>query len=1786
MNKIYRTVWSDTLRTWVAVAENARARGKSGGARVGASAAVLLGASLVAAPSFAAGMHDTPDLLNGRLTAAPLVGSMTAALNQVSQATQVGQTVQALSAAPAVLQSATVSAMNGVVPVLNSPLMDTPMASPSMSQVPAVVTTVTAPLTGGSSGLPALQNVAQTLKAPVAAVTTPLASASATAVPVVVAKVAQPVRTAVTTTAARTAPIAQTAQTAQTAVAAVTGPIVGGAAAPVVSEPLATLSTAVPKLLSTVVTQSGGGSDPASGLPTLVNAAIAPVSRVVNPSSSGTPSISLVTDTLDTVVAPVATLVPPLAGTPSSPLTPVTDALAPVTSALIPVTAPVATATAPVLDAVTGALEPVTTALAPVTTPLAPITNGVGVIAAPVTNALGGITTPLAGLPIVGNIVSPMIAPTPVVSGSIAPSLNPAPPSGLVIGTAGVTGGVGQGLAPLTLAAFGQQETFLRSGALAVNRENINARFSVVNVLGLPVLDLAPVTGTLAGTTGGSLPQQNLTLLGGVTSGNYITNINSGLTYNNGLLLPGTTPPSYVQGNNCLNVLGIAGATCWDVPAAQNNQVLIGDGASANGSQEVVIGTNARHLLPNENANDIFTDPNMLGVPNTNYAARKGHSVVIGDNTLGTANGQTIIGAEATSNVAGGVAIGFQSVADRVGTGVEAYSGLAVPVQGVVSVGSAGAERQITNVAGGTVDTDAVNLRQLRALETQVTAGDANAIRYDDVTKGTATLAGVGGTTLTNLKAGAVTATSTDAVNGSQLNATNTAVTNLDNAVTTINNAGTRYFRANSTLAASDASGIDAVAAGGNAVASAANALALGTGANASLANSVALGAGATTTTGAQAGYTGFALTAPQTSAGEVSVGSAGAERKLTNVAAGSLDTDATNVAQLRAVSSQIGDLDGLAVKYDDATKGQLTLNPGGTSTRVTNVAAGALTPTSTDAVNGAQLNATNQNVTTVTNTVTTLGDTVNTIDLQGTRFFRANSTLAGASATGIDSVAAGGASAASATNSVALGTGANATQANSVALGAGSGTTVGAQTNYAGFALATPQSSAGEVSVGAAGAERKLTNVAAGSADTDGTNVAQLRAVSSQLGDLDALAVKYDDPGRSQLTLNAGGASTRVSNVAAGALTATSTDAVNGAQLNVTNQNVTTVTNTVTTLGDTINTIDLQGTRYFRANTALAGAAATGADSVAAGGAATASVANSVALGTNANATQANSVALGAGSTTSVGAQTGYTAVALATPQNSAGEVSIGSAGAERKLTNVAAGSIDTDAANIAQLRAVGSQVTQLDQLAVKYDDATKTVLTLNAGGGSTRIANLSRGAETADSTDAVNGSQLWGWTQDTSNILSNTSLYNSIQNINTGSGSPYFRANSTLAGAQATGIDSTAAGPQAVAAGANSVATGKAANAAADNAVATGNAAAATGTAAVAVGSDATASGAQSTAVGADAKATASNSVALGSGSVADRSNSVSVGAVGAERQITNVADGVADTDAANLRQVKAISGDVTNVIAGKDGMFQVENSLARAKPAATGVDSVSGGAGALSAGAQATALGNAANASGSNATAVGNGAVASGTNTASLGQGAVASGANASSFGQAAVASGANAVAVGNNAQAQASGSMALGNGTQVASAATNSVAIGTSSVANRDNSVSVGGGATGDRQITNVRAGTQGTDAVNVQQLRDATSGFGDDLNNLRGDLRKYERNSYAGAASAMAVAGLPSAYQPGKSMASAAVSNYLGQSAVAIGVSTITDNGRWVYKFAGNVNSQGKLGAVVGAGYQF
>lgn len=132
------------------------------------------------------------------------------------------------------------------------------------------------------------------------------------------------------------------------------------------------------------------------------------------------------------------------------------------------------------------------------------------------------------------------------------------------------------------------------------------------------------------------------------------------------------------------------------------------------------------------------------------------------------------------------------------------------------------------------------------------------------------------------------------------------------NAIAFGNNATTAPGATNAIAIGSDAtigaSGIDSVV--------------LGSGASTDVANSVVLGAGSTATTGARTDYTAYGLTAPQTSVGEVSVGSAGNERTITNVAAGSAATDAVNVSQLEAV-------DNGAVKYDDPNL-KMTVTLGG----------------------------------------------------------------------------------------------------------------------------------------------------------------------------------------------------------------------------------------------------------------------------------------------------------------------------------------------------------------------------------------------------------------------------------------------------------------------------------------------------------------------------------------------------------------------------------------------------------------------------------------------------------------------------------------------------------------------------------------------------------------------------------------------------------------------------------------------------------------------------------------
>ena len=310
----------------------------------------------------------------------------------------------------------------------------------------------------------------------------------------------------------------------------------------------------------------------------------------------------------------------------------------------------------------------------------------------------------------------------------------------------------------------------------------------------------------------------------------------------------------------------------------------------------------------------------------------------------------------------------------------------------------------------------------------------------------------------------------------------------------------------------------------------------------------------------------------------------------------------------------------------------------------------------------------------------------------------------------------------------------------------------------------------------------------------------------------------------------------------------------------------------------------------------------------------------------------------------------------------------------------------------------------------------------------------------------------------------------------------------------------------------------------------VVVGHQATADGIESVAVGRGASASNKGTVALGMYAKAEAKNAVALGTNSVADRADTVSVGSKDNERQITNVKAGKEDTDAVNVAQLKGVQdkvGDanfsntnyaktadnVTDAVKYVDAQVKVNSDALDAYKAAGIVagnkvgqysKAIALGDNATANGWSAVAFGSSASAEGSNSvaigvdsasgalsTAVGAGSKADGTQATALGQNSNAVGQGTVSLGANTKADGEGAVSIGFNNSAEVAGSVAIGNGAHVYEGGTNSVALGQWSQASDDRVVSVGNDWL-KRRITNVAAGTDPTDAVNVQQLTDRTA----------------------------------------------------------------------------------------------
>ena len=127
-----------------------------------------------------------------------------------------------------------------------------------------------------------------------------------------------------------------------------------------------------------------------------------------------------------------------------------------------------------------------------------------------------------------------------------------------------------------------------------------------------------------------------------------------------------------------------------------------------------------------------------------------------------------------------------------------------------------------------------------------------------------------------------------------------------------------------------------------------------------------------------------------------------------------------------------------------------------------------------------------------------------------------------------------------------------------------------------------------------------------------------------------------------------------------------------------------------------------------------------------------------------------------------------------------------------------------------------------------------------------------------------------------------------------------------------------------------------------------------------------------------------------------------------------------------------------------------------------------------------------------------------------------------------------------------------------------------------------SLSVSSGANidmGGNTIQNVGNAKRTSDAVNYGQLQQAFSSLDNQIN-------RVERRANAGAAAAIATAGLTQAYIPGKSMMSMSGGSFQGENSLAIGLSTISDNGNWILKGSYSTTTRSQTGASVGVGFQF
>ncbi|HDV1423416.1 TPA: YadA-like family protein [Escherichia coli] len=1270
--------------------------------------------------------------------------------------------------------------------------------------------------------------------------------------------------------------------------------------------------------------------------------------------------------------------------------------------------------------------------------------------------------------------------------------------------------------------------------------------------------------------------------------------------------------------------------------ASEQNAIALGQGSIASKVNSIALGSNSSSAGENAIA---------LG---EGSAAGGSNSLAFGSQSRASGNDSVALGVGATAATDNSVAIGAGSTTDASNT---------------VSVGNSTTKRKIVNMAAGAISntsTDAINGSQLYTISDSVakrlgggaTVGNDGSISavsyalksgtYNNVgdalsgidnntlqwnrTAGAFTAAHGSNTTskITNVAKGTVSATSTDVVNGSQLY-------DLQQDALLWN--GTAFSAAHGTDVTSKITNVTA-------------------------------GELSDTSTDAVNGSQ-LKATKDDVAANTTNI------TNLTSEVAG----NTTSITNLTDTVTNLGED---ALKWDDAA-GAFTAAHGTNATnKITNVTAGELSDTSTDAVNGAQLKTTNDNV--ATNTTNIATNTTNITNLTNAVDSLGDDSLLWNKAAGAFSAAHGTDATSKITNVTAGDLTAGSTDAVN-----------GSQLKTTNDNVAT-----------------NTTNIA-----TNTTNITNLTDTVNNLGE-DAL--KWDDAAGAFTAAHGTNATNKISNVQAGIVSSDSTDAINGSQLYGLADSFTSYLGGGADISDTGvltgPTYSIGGTDYTNVGDALAAINTSFSDSL--GDAllwdATANDgagAFSAGRGVDNTASKITNVANGAISATSSDAINGsqlyttnkYIADALG------GNAEVNADGTITAPTYTIA---NTDYNN------VGEALDALDENALLWDATANNgegAYNASHDGKASIITNVADGNIGEGSTDAINGSQLFNTNmliQQNSEVINQLAGNTSETYIEeNGAGINYVRTNDTgltFTDASAQGVGATAVGYNSVASKASSVAIGQDSRSEVETGIALGsssvssrvivkgsrdtsvseegvvigydttdgellgalsigddgkyrqiinvadgseahdavtvrqlqNAIGAVATTptkyyhanstaedSLAVGEDSLAMGAKTIvngnagigiglntlvladaingiAIGSNASANHANSIAMGNGSQTTRGaqtnytaynmdapqNSVgefSVGSEDGQRQITNVAAGSADTDAVNVGQLKVTDAQVSqNTQSITNLNNQVTNLDTRVTNIENGIgDIVTTGSTKYF---KTNTDGVDANAQGKDSVAIGSGSIAAADNSVALGTGSVANEENTISVGSSTNQRRITNVAAGVNATDAV-------NVSQLKSSEAGGVRYDTKADGSIDYSnITLGGGNGGTTRISNVSAGVNNNDAVNYAQLKQSvqeTKQYTDQrMVEMDNKLSKTESKLSGGIASAMAMTGLPQAYTPGASMASIGGGTYNGESAVALGVSMVSANGRWVYKLQGSTNSQGEYSAALGAGIQW